>query len=60
MVDAWSVGSPFYMAPEVLLDKGLDTPADVYSFSIIMWETIANEVRPSSLTRVVRVIRFAD
>jgi len=38
----------------------LDTPADVYSFSIIMWETIANEVRPSSLTRVVRVIRFAD
>jgi serine/threonine protein kinase len=41
---AWLVvGSPFYMAPEVLLDKGFDAPCDVYSFSIIMWETVANE-----------------
>jgi serine/threonine protein kinase len=37
------VGSPYYMAPEILLDKPYDTKADVYSFSIVMWETLTNE-----------------
>jgi len=37
------VGSPFYMAPEILLDKPYDTKADVYSFSIVIWETLAHK-----------------
>jgi len=32
------VGSPLYMAPEMLLDKPYDTKADVYSFGIVLWE----------------------
>jgi serine/threonine protein kinase len=38
-----AVGSPFYMAPEVLVDKEYDDKADVYSFSIIVWEVLTNE-----------------
>merc|ERR1712137_107693 len=37
------VGSPFYMAPEILLDKPYDAKADVYSFSIVIWETLAHK-----------------
>lgn len=37
------IGSPFYMAPEVLLDKPGGPKSDVYSFSIVMWETLTNE-----------------
>eukprot|EP01090_Pellita_catalonica_P022018 TRINITY_DN8408_c0_g1_i1.p1 TRINITY_DN8408_c0_g1~~TRINITY_DN8408_c0_g1_i1.p1 ORF type:complete len:803 (-),score=137.90 TRINITY_DN8408_c0_g1_i1:35-2395(-) len=32
------VGSPFYMAPEMLLEKEYDEKVDVYSFSIVLWE----------------------
>jgi serine/threonine protein kinase len=31
-------GSPFYMAPEVLLGRSVDHKADVYSFGILLWE----------------------
>ena len=34
-------GTPRYMAPEVGLDKGYELPADVYSFSILLWEIFA-------------------
>jgi len=36
-------GSPLYMAPEVLLKKGLNTKVDVYSFSIILWELLSQQ-----------------
>eukprot|EP01123_Difflugia_compressa_P008793 TRINITY_DN272_c0_g1_i2.p1 TRINITY_DN272_c0_g1~~TRINITY_DN272_c0_g1_i2.p1 ORF type:complete len:528 (-),score=105.30 TRINITY_DN272_c0_g1_i2:120-1703(-) len=36
-------GSPLYMAPEVLLKKGLNTKVDVYSFGIILWELLAKQ-----------------
>jgi len=34
------VGSPFYMAPEILLEKDFDEKVDVYSFGIVMWELV--------------------
>ena len=34
-------GTPRYMAPEVGLDKGYKLPADVYSFSILLWQVFA-------------------
>jgi len=37
------VGSPFYMAPEILLEKGYDEKADVYSFAIVLWEIFTQE-----------------
>eukprot|EP01094_Clydonella_sp_ATCC50884_P026721 TRINITY_DN7426_c0_g1_i2.p1 TRINITY_DN7426_c0_g1~~TRINITY_DN7426_c0_g1_i2.p1 ORF type:complete len:505 (+),score=138.44 TRINITY_DN7426_c0_g1_i2:556-2070(+) len=37
------VGSPFYMAPEVMLGKGSTPKSDVYSFSIIVWETLTGQ-----------------
>jgi len=36
-------GSPLYMAPEVLLKKGLNTKVDVYSFGIILWELLSQQ-----------------
>ncbi len=32
-----SFGSPFYMAPELLLDKDWDKSIDVYAFGITLW-----------------------
>jgi hypothetical protein len=32
------IGTPFWCAPEVLCGEGYGTPADVYSFGIVMWE----------------------
>eukprot|EP01114_Cavostelium_apophysatum_P001871 TRINITY_DN11645_c0_g1_i2.p1 TRINITY_DN11645_c0_g1~~TRINITY_DN11645_c0_g1_i2.p1 ORF type:complete len:632 (-),score=192.54 TRINITY_DN11645_c0_g1_i2:34-1929(-) len=37
------VGSPLYMAPEMLLDQGYDEKADVYSFGILLWELLTCE-----------------
>jgi len=34
------VGSPFYMAPEILLEKDFDEKVDVYSFAIVLWELV--------------------
>lgn len=31
-------GSPFYMAPEVLLGRSVTPKADVYSFGVLLWE----------------------
>ncbi|KAL6060397.1 Serine/threonine-protein kinase edr1 [Balamuthia mandrillaris] len=36
--DGGMVGSPFYMAPEMLLEKDYNEKADVYSFAIVLWE----------------------
>jgi serine/threonine-protein kinase CTR1 len=38
-----AVGSPFYMAPEVLVDKEYDEKADVYSFAVVVWEVLSGE-----------------
>eukprot|EP01088_Endostelium_zonatum_P001123 TRINITY_DN1140_c0_g1_i2.p1 TRINITY_DN1140_c0_g1~~TRINITY_DN1140_c0_g1_i2.p1 ORF type:complete len:342 (-),score=76.17 TRINITY_DN1140_c0_g1_i2:174-1199(-) len=32
------VGSPFYMAPEMLLERDYSEKVDVYSFGIMLWE----------------------
>lgn len=36
-------GSPFYMAPEVLLSRGATEKSDVYSFSIVLWTLYTRE-----------------
>eukprot|EP01087_Luapelamoeba_hula_P002734 TRINITY_DN1246_c0_g1_i1.p1 TRINITY_DN1246_c0_g1~~TRINITY_DN1246_c0_g1_i1.p1 ORF type:complete len:1072 (-),score=242.65 TRINITY_DN1246_c0_g1_i1:50-3265(-) len=32
------IGSPFYMAPEMLMEKDYNEKADIYSFAICLWE----------------------
>ncbi len=32
------IGSPFYMAPELLLDKDWDRSVDVYAYGVTVWE----------------------
>ena len=42
-----NIGTLYYIAPEVLADKqvsGLESKLDVYSFGIIMWEILFEEV----------------
>jgi len=39
-----SVGSPVYMAPEILDDHPYNTSADVYSFSIVLWELVTRKI----------------
>lgn len=39
--DMSGAGSPRYMAPECLDDKPYNLKADVYSFSIILWEILS-------------------
>lgn len=36
--DEGFIGSPFYMAPEMLQEKDYNEKADVYSFGIVVWE----------------------
>eukprot|EP01100_Stratorugosa_tubuloviscum_P007725 TRINITY_DN318_c0_g2_i1.p1 TRINITY_DN318_c0_g2~~TRINITY_DN318_c0_g2_i1.p1 ORF type:complete len:558 (+),score=207.30 TRINITY_DN318_c0_g2_i1:44-1675(+) len=37
------VGSPLWMAPEVLLGKPLNEKSDIYSYALVFWELIAQE-----------------
>eukprot|EP00039_Didymoeca_costata_P024877 m.11790 g.11790 ORF g.11790 m.11790 type:complete len:682 (+) comp4524_c0_seq1:361-2406(+) len=39
------VGTPFYMAPEVLRQDSYGPPADIWAFGVIMWE-IATQCQP--------------
>lgn len=34
------IGTPLWMAPEVLMNKEYDEKADVYSFGIVLWEIL--------------------
>jgi len=35
-----SIGTPLWMAPEVLLNKSYNESADLYSFGIVLWELL--------------------
>lgn len=39
-----SIGTPQWMAPEVISSQHYDAKADVYSYGIILWELLMNEV----------------
>eukprot|EP01087_Luapelamoeba_hula_P020947 TRINITY_DN7230_c0_g1_i2.p1 TRINITY_DN7230_c0_g1~~TRINITY_DN7230_c0_g1_i2.p1 ORF type:complete len:1005 (-),score=128.15 TRINITY_DN7230_c0_g1_i2:404-3418(-) len=37
------IGTPLWMAPEVLMNKEYDEKADVYSFGIVLWEILTGQ-----------------
>ncbi len=39
-----ALGTPIYMAPEVLGDDPYGPPADVYSFGVLLWELVICQV----------------
>jgi serine/threonine protein kinase len=55
------VGSPLYMAPEMLLSRPYGVKADVYSFAIVLWEVAVGDGRPiygSQLQSVDQVVEY--
>jgi len=42
------VGTPRWMAPEVILGKGLTPPADLYGFGMVGWEVMSVHPTPST------------
>lgn len=38
LIQGTIIGTPFYMAPEVLVGDMYELPADIFSFAIMMWE----------------------
>eukprot|EP00029_Vermamoeba_vermiformis_P003765 TRINITY_DN14298_c0_g1_i1.p1 TRINITY_DN14298_c0_g1~~TRINITY_DN14298_c0_g1_i1.p1 ORF type:complete len:615 (-),score=58.31 TRINITY_DN14298_c0_g1_i1:15-1859(-) len=40
------VGTPFFMAPEVLSEESYDNSADVYSFGVLLYEMCTNTILP--------------
>lgn len=52
-----SAGTPAYMAPELLQERGFNKSVDVYAFGILLWEvtlayfdlTVATKPRPINL-----------
>eukprot|EP01100_Stratorugosa_tubuloviscum_P006412 TRINITY_DN2772_c0_g1_i1.p1 TRINITY_DN2772_c0_g1~~TRINITY_DN2772_c0_g1_i1.p1 ORF type:complete len:556 (-),score=160.31 TRINITY_DN2772_c0_g1_i1:157-1746(-) len=54
------IGTCFWIAPEILMEKPYDLRADLYSFGIIIWQLLTQEIDPygvgegiDSITRVV-------
>ncbi|XP_062514602.1 uncharacterized protein LOC134190184 [Corticium candelabrum] len=44
------IGTPSWCAPEILTGQGYGTPADVYSFGIVMWEIWSRQIPFDDLT----------
>jgi serine/threonine protein kinase len=38
------IGTPHWMAPEILRGERYEEPADVYSFGVIVWEMLTNRI----------------
>jgi serine/threonine protein kinase len=47
-----SVGTPAWMAPEVLCAQPYGLKADVYSFGVIVWEALARAVPWAGMTAI--------
>jgi serine/threonine protein kinase len=45
-----AMGTPRYMAPEVISGKPYDIKADVYSFAILFWETLSGKMPYGEIT----------
>lgn len=39
-----AVGTPYYMAPELLRGSPISTQSDVYSFGVLLWEVMTHKV----------------
>lgn len=44
------VGTPHWMAPEILREKEYTEKSDVYSFGMVLWEMVTKKIPYSELT----------
>ena len=60
IISTYIVGSPRYMAPEVLVDppESYNMKADVYTFGIVLWEMFSLEVPYSDIKSRTRLVNF--
>ena len=54
------VGTPHWMAPEILRDEQYTEASDVYSFGVILWELITGEIphRGRSVPQIVGSVGY--
>jgi len=49
------VGTSYYIAPEVVMNKFYDEKCDVFSFAFVMFELLTNKLRPFESTMYIEV-----
>mmetsp|Transcript_41089 Transcript_41089/g.36427 ORF Transcript_41089/g.36427 Transcript_41089/m.36427 type:complete len:111 (-) Transcript_41089:248-580(-) len=56
------IGTPHWMAPEIMREEGYDEASDVYSYGMILWEMIARKIPywGMKVTQIVGSVGYGD